>query len=354
MSRNRRRRSTDPPPGALARRARPRWFGYVILLVPLYFLLLNQVGGSPVRTLTIAYVAFLIGTIMELLRVTKDPKQTAWLFFCALAVSVFNFLPYKREQGYSFQSHLDNWPIVFVLFLLLAMIALYGKRLTARIGEGATMLLSIAFFYWMLDRFYSESGPLWAVILAAVPVLYCVIHALTDIELSPRVRLGLSLWSAMVMAAFAVRYVMALLQMGSIENRLMESDFEQATRLLAEYVLLGAAGAYILQNVNMLLGYVPGRDTFFNQRYFREARELTAAHIARYSPQQVPLAEALVVLALVLLLLVLHWLFRPVSTGFVLWLILAGVPWVMDIGTGLLWMRRGPTDPKEIPAGESG
>jgi hypothetical protein len=203
------------------------------------------------------------------------------------------------------------------------------------------MLHSIAFFYWMLDRYVSQSGPLFLVVIAALPLIYSTFQAVTDRPLSRGTRLGLSLWSAVVMAALAIRYAVAVLQFGSIEPHLERADFGGAARIFIEFLLLGAAGATITQNLMMLLGYLPSRNTTM-KKYAAQVRELCQAHVERFSKDQVPRGQAWVAMILALVSLVTNWNLRVVSTGFVMWFLVAGVPWIMEGWTWWSATRRGP------------
>ena len=334
----------SPASAASARRA--RLLGTLALVLsPLYVLVLVRVGGMPIRTVTWAHAAFLMGTLLEQSRLTNSPRTAAWMAIAVFGLSLCIFLPFKRETDYSLQHHLDNWPIAFATMLLLAMALVYSKRLTARLGEGNAMLYSIAFFYWMLDRYANESGGLFLVVFAALPLAYAATHALTHLPLSRGVRHALSLWSGFVMAALAVRYFFAVVQLGSVEDRLAEADFEGAALIFTEFLLLGAAGAAIGQNLLMLLGYLPGEGRFFNKEYFEEVRELSRAHVERFSSDQVPRGQALVAVVLAGAWLVVNWSFRMASTGLVVWFLVAGVPWIMG---ALAWwgtMRRGDYTP---------
>jgi hypothetical protein len=99
------------PRASAKSRAMTRLLGTLALVLsPLYLLLLVRVGGLPIGTVTWAFAAFLMGTLLELLRLTRDLKATAAMVIMALLFSLANFVPYRGDRDYSLQRHLDNWP----------------------------------------------------------------------------------------------------------------------------------------------------------------------------------------------------------------------------------------------------
>jgi hypothetical protein len=287
-------------------------------------------SASPIGSLTLAYAAFVMGTMLQLLWLTRSPSTVASMSFVALGGSLFGFLPWRGEHRYSYQQHLDAWPLFFAGMLLLEMVIFYHKQLTARLGEGATLLHSIVFFYWMLDRYGTGSGAIVWVVVAAVPLAYALVNAWSDLPLSQPVRLGLSVWSTIVMAALAFQSVGIVLAMGSVEGHLRAHDLEGGASAFAQYFLLGTAGSYMLTNLMMLVGYLPGKQEFFNRAYFKRARELSREHVDRFSPEQVPKGEATVMVVAVCAYLAVHWLFRPFETPVAISILLTAVPWVLQ------------------------
>jgi hypothetical protein len=278
---------------------------------------------------SVALAAVAMGLVFELLWLTGSTSQVAGMSLAALALSFFGFLPYRHEPHYSYQAHLDAWPLYFVGSLLLVMIVMHRRQLIARIGEGSTLLHSIVFFYWMLDVSARYPGlSLVLVIIAAVALLISVIHAWSAIPLSDGVRLGLSRWSSFVMLAFAIQAVAhaVVLAQGA------------GARAFLEFFLLGTAAGYMTTNATMLMGYLPGRGTFFNRAYFEHVRALNQEHLARFSAQQVTPTQASVVTAGVGAFLAIHWFLRPFPTTVAVWVILTVVPWAIHAWGW--WMAR--------------
>jgi len=261
-----------------------------------------------------------MGLVFEMLWLTGSTSHVAKMSLGALALSLYVFFPFKHEPYYSYQAHLDAWPLYFTGSLLLVMVVLHRKQLIARIGEGSTLLHSIVFFYWMLDVSTEYPGASLAlVILAAVPLLFSLFHAWSPLPPSSRARLGLSLWSAAVMLALAIRAVVHAVGLAQ----------GAGAEAFLECFLLGTAAGYMTANATMLLGYLPGRGTFFNRVYFQNVQALNQEHLARFSAQQTTRAQAAVVTFAVGAFLAIHWFLRPFPTTVAVWSIVTLVPWAV-------------------------
>ncbi len=209
------------------------------------------------------------------------------------------------------------------------VIGFFEDKLIPVLGEGVTLLHSIALSYWLLDLYISgKTGPMW-LLLCVVPVLFSTAHAFTDITLSKNNRLWLSIWSSIVMAIFGVNYVKAVVQMESIESLLLADITGRGSYVFLECFLLGASGAYIAHNLLMLLGFLPGRSRFFNAEYFREIRELATKHVDRYCDKQVERTQAFLVTVVCGVFLGSNVAFHFVSRDFAVWTRLVVIPLVM-------------------------
>ena len=301
-----------------------------LVLAPL--VVVPIMGSGSAASQALAAVA--MGLVFELLWLTGSTPQVAWMSLVALGISFFGFLPWKREGRYSYQAHLDAWPLYFTGSLLLVMLAFHRKQLIARIGEGSTLLHSMVFFYWMLDVSARHPGvSLVLVIVAAVPLLFSAIHAWSPLPLSSRSRLGLSLWSSAVILALAIQTV--FYAVGRAQ--------EPGARAFLECFLLGTAAGYMATNATLLGGYLPGRGMFFNRAYFQWVRELNQEHVTRFSAQQITPSQATAVTAGVGAFLAIHWFLRPFPTAVAIWLVLTVVPWAMHAWGW--WMAR-----RKVPA----
>lgn len=311
---------------------RYRWLAAIALVAsPLVVVLaFGPSRETGVRPLPVGYAALASGLMLELVWLTGRPGTVARMSLVALGGSLLAFLPFKGETHYSSQAHVEVWPIFFSGILIFQAMLGLRKKLVAPLGEGSTLLHSIVFFYWMLDEWAHGAGHLAWVLVASGPLLFTGLHAWTPIPLTRPVRLAMSLWSSIVMGALAVQATHTLIgARGSVEDFLAARDPEGGLLAFLGYFLLGTGSAYIATNLDMLIGYLPDRRSFFNREYFRRVRELTDEHLARFSSEHVSRSRATLAALAAAMLLVAHWFLPLVPTRFVVWLILTIVPWAL-------------------------
>jgi hypothetical protein len=313
-----------------------------LALAPMAIALMLAGARAPAhRTITLGYGALVTGLVVELLRLTGSSATVGAMSVVALALSLFVFIPFKGEHGYDVQSHLDLWLAAFAAVLLLLAAIELRKKLVQRLDEGTTLLHSMVFFYWMLDVGLHGTGHAIWIVVGAVPLALAAVHVWTGLALSRPVRLAMSLWSSVVLLALAVQTAVGLVRAGSVESFIAAGDLGGGATWMLGCFLFGTSSAYIVANLMMVAGYLPARRTFFNAEYFREVRRLSDQHIERMSPGQVDPRLAAAVVACVSALLAAHWFLRPFPTPVALWLVLAAVPWALQIWAW--WRLRGQT-----------
>lgn len=93
------------------------------------------------------------------------------------------------------------------------------------------------------------------------------------------------------MLLFAIDNIYRVYQNEDIET---SKYFSQGLYIGIQFFLLGVSSIYIIQNFIMLMGFLPGKQSFFNSKYFNEIRELKNDHIERYSDQQVYILHSII------------------------------------------------------------
>lgn len=116
--------------------------------------------------------------------------------------------------------------------------------------------------------------------MALIFSVYSILNAFTNIPLTRKNRLILSIWSTIIMFAFAVDNIIRVFSNEDIEITKYSS---QGFYIGLQYFLLGISAVYLMQNFILLLEYVPSRDGNY-RRYLMENNE---NHINRYSDKQV-------------------------------------------------------------------
>ena len=296
-----------------------------LVFYPLVIVILTHGAGT---MSTWAFAAFMMGILIELLRLATRPRDALFALTLALGLSVLFLF---RDP--------DRWPLYYAVSLSIAIVFIYQRRLTARIGEGSALLASLAFMAWMLDRYIHEGASAIPLALSALPLAYTLTLALTNARLTPGHRLAISLWSALVLVALSIRYVQDVLALGSVEERIASGNPSGAISVFAEFLLLGASGPVLAQNALMLIGYIPDQRTLVRndwREFNRDTTQLSHDHIARVSTGQVSGPQVVVVLLIATALLFARK-FEMLSIGFVVWFLLTGVPWVMNAWNG--WTR---------------
>src|SRR5262245_15021443 len=183
--------------------------------------------------LTWAYAAFLMGTFVELLVLAGDPKEAGITAALALGLTAVTLV---------FPGYVTSWPLTYATGLLIITAATFHRSLRPRIGEGSALLASLAFLIWMLDRFVTGTGGPIPLVLAVIPILFTLVYALTSLPLTRPIRLVMSLWTAVVVVALAIRYFNAVMALGSVEDQIERGAPVAAMTVFIEFLLLGASG----------------------------------------------------------------------------------------------------------------
>jgi hypothetical protein len=248
--------------------------------------------ASGQQVILVSVGALMAGVIFEYKRLAQK-WSTVWATAAgSLLVSFLVFLPIKSEQSYQLEQHLAWWPYAFLFFFILAAIAFHAHNVTPKLTEGLSLLQSLAVVYWVMDYGWLTSTSPVIKILLLIGLFfsaYSFWHAFSYCSLSSSHRLVLSLWSSLVMALFAVDNVYSLYQQ-SLQNTV---DLTKATYFALHYFLLGVSSMYMVQNLFLLTGFLPGKTTFFNAQYSLEVQLLKQTHIQRYSDRQVPILYSL-------------------------------------------------------------
>jgi hypothetical protein len=247
----------------------------------------------------------------------------------AAAFSYFALIPGKNESSYNLGTHVELMPYFFIVGFAFACIVLNHDKVTAQLTEGMTLLQSIALTYWVMDLHAYETTQTFIRGLILIGVLFAVFalfHALTRVTLSRPSRLALSIWSSLIMLVFAIDHVY-----GVYQNKPIQSSIRLPEGFLIglQFFLLGIAAIYIVQNTLMLVGFLPGKKTFFNAQYFKELGELNQEHVERYSSNQVNPLQSLLCIVLTGGFFFLNSKLRILPRPFAIWIMFVIFPYLM-------------------------
>lgn len=269
-------------------------------------------------------IALFAGLIFESIRVSKSWKIVAGIFAGTYLFSLISFLPGKREHVYNFEAHIQNWPYFFIFFFTLFFGITYKDKVTAKLTEGITLLLSISLIYWAFDYGFMNYHNWFSISLMTIGLLlsvFSIINALTNIHLSRINRLTLSIWSTIIMFAFAIDNIIRVFSNPDIEN----SFLKEGIYISIQYFLLGVSAVYIMQNYMLLVAFLPSK----NGNYKRDLIENKKHHIDRYSDKQVNIGQSLFCIVFTVTIYWLNYKFQILPRHTVIWLVLFTFPFIL-------------------------
>jgi hypothetical protein len=245
------------------------------------------------RLVPISILTLIAGLFYESKRMTEKWTPILLIGLGSLMFSFLSFLPGRNESEYNFENHIELWPYSFATFFTIFSIVYHGEKVIPKLTEGITLLQSIAVIYWVADYGLLDTDNFFLLSVMFIGTLFSVfsiVHAFTSIELTRTNRLTLSLWSSIIMLLLATDNIFRIFQNDYIENT---TNIGDGLFIGLQYFLLGVSAIYIVQNLLMLSGFLPGKGTFFNAEYYRDLNRLKKEHIKRYSANQVSSAHSL-------------------------------------------------------------
>jgi hypothetical protein len=241
------------------------------------------------KLFSVSLMALFGGLLFESFRVGDHWRSVVGIFVCAYLFSFLAFLPGKHEVDYNFEEHIATWPYYF-LFIYTLIFAIYHKdKVTAKLTEGTTLILSCALVYWSIDYGLLNYHNWFSYSLMAFGVIFTVfslINGLTHLHLSRTVRLTLSIWSTIIMFVFAIDNIIRVYSNPEIES---SQYISQGLFIGLQYFLLGVSAVYIMQNYMLLVAFLPSR----NSNYISDLKENKKEHIDRFSDEQVSIGHSL-------------------------------------------------------------
>lgn len=246
------------------------------------------------KHLTLNYCAFFAGLVLEIWVITKSLRALVTTMLWGFAASAVAFLPGRDEQGYSLERKLAMWPIMLVVTTLIATLIGLRKYLLTALHEGASLLLALAYGYWIIE----VAQPLrLTLIVQAILLLPCapiLFSAFTYAELGPRFRMALSVISSAMAVAIGVSFFKGVMELQSAERLLGQGEAGFALQVLAQHLLMGASFVYVCHQALLLAHFIPnGRGD-----YLTNLNEVMEEHLSRFSPEQLPVWVAALTTAL--------------------------------------------------------
>ena len=283
------------------------------------------------KLFSVSLLALFAGLLFESFRVSGSWKPVISIFIGSYFFSFINFFPYKREHNYVFENHIESWPYVFIFFYAFAFAFFHKNRVTAKLNEGTTLLQSLSVVYWAVDYGFTNHYNWFTITLLTIALLFSafsVLHALTYLHLSKTARLTLSVWSSVIMFAFALDNIIKVFNNPDIES---SKYLSEGFYIGLQYFLLGVSAVYIMQNYMLLAAFFPTK----NRNYKNDLREAKKDHLERYSDKQVFISHSLLCIVYAVTIYGLNYTYQIIPRHTMIWLVFLTFPFILKL-TGIL------------------
>ncbi len=293
--------------------------GVIGLLLTLY--IGYRASISDRKLFSVSLLALFSGLLFESIRVSGSWKTVAGIFAGTYLFSLIAFLPGKREQVYNFENHIEMWPYFFLFIFAIFFGIAYKDRVTAKLTEGVTLLLSLSLVYWTVDYGFTNYHNWFAYTLLTISffmTVFSIINALTNLHLSRTTRLTLSVWSTVIMFAFAVDNVFRVFDNPDIESTYLSYGLY----IGLQFFLLGVSAVYIMQNYMLLAAFLPSK----NGNYRRDLKENKKDHIDRFSDEQVLTGHSILCILYTLTFYGINYKYQILPRHTMIWLVFLTFP----------------------------
>jgi hypothetical protein len=298
--------------------------GVIGILITLY--IGYRASISDRKLFSVSLLALFAGLLFESIRVSGSWKTVAGIFAGSYLCSLMAFLPGKSERIYNFENHIEMWPFVFIFFFALIFGIAYRDRVTAKLTEGVTLLLSLSLVYWTIDYGFTNYHNWFAYTLLTIAfslTVFSIINALTNIHLSRITRLTLSIWSTVIMFAFAVDNIIMVFNNPDIESTYLYDGLY----IGLQFFLLGVSAVYIMQNYMLLAAFIPSK----NGNYKSDLKENKKVHIDRFSDEQVFTGHSILYILYTVTFYGINYKYQILPRHTMIWLVLFTFPMFLQL-----------------------
>ncbi len=300
------------------------------LLIAFLIYIFYRISISSRNLYVLNIIPLFLGIIYENKRLSTDWKMIALKAIGALVLSLFFFFPGKNESVYNFENHIILWQFGFLVIFVLISVFIHDQKVIPKLTEGITLMQSLSILYWIVDFNFFETKNLFLILLIFVSFLvsfYSIIHAFTNIPLTRNSRLFLSIWSSIIMIVFSFEHIFRVFTSPNIED----SGIFEGLLLIIQYFLLGVSSMYILQNLFMLIEYLPSKQRFYNKLHRKEIKIMNNIHIGRYSDKQVKFSDATFCFVYCVFLYTLNYLYNFIPRHTAIWIVFLTFPIVLSV-----------------------
>jgi len=261
------------------------WIAGIVIL-PVFVYAIYCIWTADGSLIPLSAIALIAGAIVENIKLSDNRWTTVKNTLRAFVASFLAFMPGKWEDIYRFNDHITFRPYVFLAGLILIELAHNTKKVIAKLSEGTTLILSVVIIYRVIDHWFTYTSSIFLKIIMWLGLLfslYSILNAFTKIRLTRNNRFILSIRSSIIMILLAIDNIYTVSQNGSIEKA---TSIGQGISIGLGYFLLGVCAVYIVQNIIMIVWFLPSKNRWFNKAYFQDIKKLKEEHIQRYSNRQ--------------------------------------------------------------------
>lgn len=279
------------------------------------------------KLFSVSLLALSAGLLFESFRITDNWRNVIYIFIGTYFFSIFSLLVGIIGSDYNFQFYIEFWPYYF-MFIFSMTTAIFNKdKVTAKLTEGITLLQSLSIIYWTIDYGFLNVDNWFAkslLIIVLIFSFFSLVQSLSHIALSRTVRLTLSIWSSIIMLAFALDNIYGVYQNEAIET----TEFlSQGLYIGLQYFLLGISVIYVTQNYMLLVGFLPNK----NGDYKNNLKVTKEEHIERYSDKQVLIGHSMVCISYTVTIYVLNYRYQILPRHTMIWLVFLTFPFVLQL-----------------------
>lgn len=289
-----------------------------------------RIAVSPQKLFTVGMLALFGGLLFESIRVSENPKFILPIFIGAYVFSLLIFLPDKNDFPYNLEGRLKVWPYYFMAIYAFGFIVFNQEKVTQKLTEGITLLLSVSLIYWLIDLGIGRFRTTFGYILMGIVFVFSafsILNALSKMKLTRTNRLILSIWSSIIILIFTIDNLIGVFDAGKTASPLLS----ERLYLSLQYFFLGISAIYILQNYFMIAMFLPGK----NSNYKEDFREAVSEHINRYSDRQVLVGHSLFCIVYTAVIYGLNYKFEILPRHTTIWLVIFSFPILIGLYEGI-------------------
>lgn len=296
---------------------------FAFVAVGYLFFFLSSIDLALLPYLTLPLI---LGLILENRRLEKNWKMLALkVMLATICASVISFFKILDSD---ISTEVALWPYTFIFFFALFSALYHDRKVTPVITEGTTLLQSISIIYFILHYGYLEFSNFFEILIWVVGLLFCLLslyNAFSYTRLTPRLRLLLSIWSAVIMLVFSLVYIISVYHF----TRFTGNFYIDNSMNFIQYFFLGISLIYLIQNARMVVVYIPSKNSFFDKAHLKRISRMNKLHVWRYSKEQVEIKDSLLILLLTSAVYFLNYSLNLVPPYTMIWIVFWSAPMII-------------------------